>query len=175
MLGQVSKSRWGICSALLPLLAGVALGCGGDGVSSPPLPPTKPTTYLTRVLARGSIQVTLSWNTIDDLDLYVTDPTRQTVFYGNPSVPSGGQLDVDANPACSNVVPDPVENVFWASTPPRGTYLIEVRLYQRCIQSTDPIPFTVTVRQRGNVERTFSGLATSPGLAGRFRFSFPFP
>jgi hypothetical protein len=38
MLGQVSKSRWGICSALLPLLAGVALGCGGGGGSSPPLP-----------------------------------------------------------------------------------------------------------------------------------------
>jgi hypothetical protein len=38
MLGQVSKSGWGICSALLPLLAGVALGCGGGTGNSPPLP-----------------------------------------------------------------------------------------------------------------------------------------
>jgi len=173
MLGQVSKSRWGICSALLPLLAGVALGCGGDGVSSPPLPPTKPTTYLTRVLARGSIQVTLSWNDNADLNLYVTDPTRQTVSYLSPSVPSGGQLD--NNVTCSNINQNPEENVSWASTAPRGTYLIEVELSQRCNQSTGSIPFTVTVRQRGNVARTFSGSATSNGVAGRFRFSFPFP
>ena len=38
MLGQVSKSGWGICSALLPLLAGIAFGCGGGTGNSPPLP-----------------------------------------------------------------------------------------------------------------------------------------
>ena len=142
----------------------------------PPTPaPTPSPTPTPPVLGTGPIQVTLSWNTIDDLDLYVTDPTQQTVFFNNRIVPSGGRLDVDANADCVAVTQNAVENVFWASTPPSGTYLIEVILSQRCSQSTstDPIPFTVTVRKSGNVAQTFSGLATSPGLAGRFTFSFP--
>ncbi len=140
----------------------------------PPTPaPTPSPTPTPPVLGTGPIQVTLSWNTIDDLDLYVTDPTQQTVFFNNRIVPSGGRLDVDANADCVAVTQNAVENVFWASTPPSGPYFIEVRLFRRCSQSTAPIPFTVTVRKSGNVAQTFSGLATSPGLAGRFTFSFP--
>jgi hypothetical protein len=140
---------------------------------SPTPAPTPSPTPTPPVLGTGPIQVTLSWNTIDDLDLYVTDPTQQTVFFNNRIVPSGGRLDVDANADCVAVTQNAVENVFWASTPPSGPYFIEVRLFRRCSQSTAPIPFTVTVRKSGNVAQTFSGLATSPGLAGRFTFSFP--
>ena len=140
----------------------------------PPTPaPTPSPTPTPPVLGTGPIQVTLSWNTIDDLDLYVTDPTQQTVFFNNPAIPSGGRLDVDANRDCVGATTSPVENVFWISTPPTGLYIIDVRLFRRCSQSTAPIPFTVTVRKSGNVAQTFSGSATSPGLAGRFTFSFP--
>ncbi|HIK21897.1 MAG TPA: right-handed parallel beta-helix repeat-containing protein [Synechococcus sp. M44_DOE_062] len=125
------------------------------------------------VLGTGPIQVTLSWNTVDDLDLYVTDPTQQTVFFNNPAIPSGGRLDADANRDCVGVTTSPVENVFWISTPPPGLYIIDVRLFRRCSQVTAPIPFTVTVRRSGVVTQTFGGSATSPGLAGRFAFSFP--
>jgi hypothetical protein len=141
--------------------------------SPTPTPEPEPTPDPTPTLGTGPLQVTLSWNTIDDLDLYVTDPTGQTVYWRNRTVPSGGQLDVDANASCSNATQNPVENVFWASTPPSGTYRIEVRLFRRCSPSTDPIPFTVTVRKNGNVAETFSGSATTRGLAGEFTFSFP--
>ena len=49
------------------------------------------------VLQTGDVQVTLRWNTTDDLDLWVTDPFGDRVYYGNSQVASGGQLDVDAN------------------------------------------------------------------------------
>jgi uncharacterized protein YfaP (DUF2135 family) len=78
------------------------------------------------VLGTGPIQITLAWNTIDELDLYVTDPGQQTVFFNNRVIPSGGRLDVDANADCVAVTENPVENVFWASSPPSGLYLIEV-------------------------------------------------
>jgi hypothetical protein len=88
-----------------------------------PTPRPSPTP---RVLGTGPIQITLAWNTIDELDLYVTDPGQQTVFFNNRVIPSGGRLDVDANADCVAVTENPVENVFWASSPPSGLYLIEV-------------------------------------------------
>jgi hypothetical protein len=150
----------------------------GGGAAPTPTPtptpgPTPAPSPTPPVLGTGPIQVTLSWNTTDDLDLYVTDPGQQTVSFVNPSIPSGGRLDVDANANCVGVRTNPVENVFWASTPPAGGYLIEVVLFRRCSQSTAPIPFTVTVRKSGTIAQTFSGTATSTGSAGRFTFSFP--
>ncbi|MCJ2544096.1 right-handed parallel beta-helix repeat-containing protein [Thermostichus vulcanus] len=136
-------------------------------------PTPTPTSTPTPPLGTGPIQITLSWNTTDDLDLYVTDPGQQTVSFVNPSIPSGGRLDVDANANCAGVITNPVENVFWISTPPTGTYRIEVALFQRCSQSTAPIPFTVTLRKNGVVAQVFNGSATSTGSAGRFTFSFP--
>lgn len=145
----------------------------GEPAPTPTPAPTPSPTPTPPVLGTGPIQVTLSWNTIDDLDLYVTDPTQQTVFFNNPAIPSGGRLDVDANRDCVGATTSPVENVFWISTPPTGLYIIDVRLFRRCSQVTAPIPFTVTVRRSGVVTQTFGGSATSPGLAGRFAFSFP--
>ncbi|MEN9226457.1 MAG: hypothetical protein Q6L60_12015 [Thermostichus sp. HHBFW_bins_43] len=136
-------------------------------------PTPTPTSTPTPPLGTGPIQITLNWNTTDDLDLYVTDPGQQTVSFANPSIPSGGQLDVDANADCTKLTTSPVENVFWASTPPAGTYFIEVVLFRRCSQSTAPIPFTVTLRKSGVIAQTFNGTATLTGSAGRFTFSFP--
>ena len=110
-----------------------------------------------------AIQVTLSWNTIDDLDLYVTGPRGQTVF----------DRGRNANARCSDVTQNPVENVFSTSTPPSGIYYILVELSQRCTSSTDPIPFTVTVRKSGIVSRTFEGSVSSTDRVREFMFSFP--
>jgi uncharacterized protein YfaP (DUF2135 family) len=42
------------------------------------------------------IRVTLTWNTSGtDLDLYVTDPNQETVYYSHKNSAIGGQLDVD--------------------------------------------------------------------------------
>jgi hypothetical protein len=128
--------------------------------SPTPTPPLTPSPTPTPPL-----QVTLSWNTIDDLDLYVTGPTQQTVFY----------RDKDANDDCVDVTQNPVENVFAASTPLPGTYYIYVIFSRRCSSSTaSPPSFTVTLRKNGNVAGPpFSGSALFPGWSDRFSFSFP--
>jgi hypothetical protein len=85
-------------------------------------------------LATGSIQATLRWHSDDDLDLEVTDPFGDTVAYYNPTVPSGGFLDVDANVGvCGQNVPPAVENIVWPDgQAPAGSFTVRVREYNLC-------------------------------------------
>ncbi|MDA0268163.1 MAG: pre-peptidase C-terminal domain-containing protein, partial [Cyanobacteria bacterium] len=111
---------------------------------------------VTTALGTGDLQITLSWNSIDDLDLVVMDPEGNLVSFETPRIASGGQLDVDANSLCQGVTSRPVENVFWPNGAPGGEYQVFVSLYSRCANSQGPIPFTLTMNVQGTVE-TFDG------------------
>lgn len=111
---------------------------------------------VTTALGTGDLQITLSWNSIDDLDLVVMDPEGNLVSFETPQIASGGQLDVDANSLCQGVTASPVENVFWPNGAPGGEYQVLVSLYSRCANSQGPIPFTLTMNVQGTVE-TFDG------------------
>lgn len=120
-------------------------------------------------LGTGDIQATLRWETVDDLDLAVTDPSGQTVFYRNPRVRSGGQQDVDANADCIKPVAKPVENIFWPTGgAPAGKYTIEARLYRRCAAS-GPVPFNLTVLVQGETKE-LTGTVDNSKPAMRFPF-----
>ncbi|MEB3210352.1 MAG: hypothetical protein VKL39_03330 [Leptolyngbyaceae bacterium] len=123
-------------------------------------------------LGTGDIQVTLRWTTTDDLDLAVTDPFGQTVFYGNSLVSSGGQLDVDANAACGGTTNSPIENIFWPpSEAPEGDYQIEVNLFSRC-EGAGPISFEVRLLVRGEIQ-TLLGTVDDANRTQVFPFSLP--
>lgn len=120
-------------------------------------------------LGTGDIQATLRWETVDDLDLAVTDPSGQTVFYRNPRVRSGGQQDVDANADCIEPVAKPVENIFWPTGgAPAGNYTVEARLYRRCAAS-GPVPFNLTVLVQGETKE-LTGTVDNTKPAMRFPF-----
>lgn len=95
-------------------------------------------------LATGDVRVTLRWADTADIDLSVTDPTGETVSYGNRAVSSGGTLDVDANAPCDTAISTPAENIIWPDTAPDGRYVITVNLYNPCT-SADAHPFELTV------------------------------
>jgi hypothetical protein len=97
-----------------------------DGDADPPDRAEEPE------LATGAVQVTLRWSSGADLDLAVTSPLGERVSFGNRSVESGGELDIDANSACSDPMPAPVENIVWPDPPPAGTYTVEVTLFDAC-------------------------------------------
>jgi hypothetical protein len=108
------------------------------------------------VLQTGDVQVTLRWNTSDDLDLYVKDPAGDEVYYGNPSVASG----------------EPVENIFWPTgggVP--GDYVVKVDLFQVC-GTPGPIPFTLTTLIRGETT-TQTGTLSEAQRSMSFPFTFP--
>lgn len=94
-------------------------------------------------LATGDVRITLRWADTADIDLSVTDPTGETVGYGNRSVSSGGTLDVDANAPCDSATATPAENIIWADTAPDGRYVITVNLYNPCTAG-DSHPFQLT-------------------------------
>lgn len=72
----------------------------------------------------GDIQVNLTWSTLGDVDLWVTDPNGETINWGSTTSSSGGYLDQD------NTEGYGPENVFWAADlAPAGTYQVTVDYY----------------------------------------------
>ena len=95
----------------------------------------------------GAIQITLTWDNTADLDLYVTDPTGETIYYVNPTSASGGQLDVD------DIDGYGPENIFWtAGTVLSGNYSVEVNHFS----GASPTNFDIRMDVFGEVQ-FFSG------------------
>jgi hypothetical protein len=86
------------------------------------------------VVGEGDIRVTLLWNSDDDVDLHVIDPSGERIWYRNRASASGGELDRDDNVnSCGfDAEPGGVENVFWAADAPPGSYTVEVYSYLDC-------------------------------------------
>ena len=75
-----------------------------------------------------------------DLDLYVTDPAQETVYFANAvSAASGGALEADLR--CDAPAPR-VEAVRFAPAPP-GRYRVGVDHPARCGSRRGPVPFVV--------------------------------
>jgi hypothetical protein len=83
-------------------------------------------------VSTGDVQVSITWDSFTDVDLYVRDPAGNVIFYGEKTSPTGGSLDLDSNAAC-NPPYRQNENVFWApSSAPSGTYDVWVNLWSQC-------------------------------------------
>lgn len=157
-----------ICDYWWLLLAGFALILGlwfargiwiplvVDPEPTPTVQPTAtqlpPTVTPEPELGTGDLQITLRWNSLNDLDLFVTDPSGKTIFYDQRSVPSGGMLDVDSNRNCKTGVSSrPVENIYWPrNAAPRGKYRVEVFYFQKCAGAPLTEAFTVRMLVDGN-------------------------
>ncbi len=100
----------------------------------------------------GDVQVLLSWNNYNDLDLYCTDPSGATVFFKNKRVSSGGQLEIDMNveyPDAQN----PIENIFWNNgTAPNGTYHVYLQYYRNHEPNINETPYSINVKYDGKSE-----------------------
>jgi hypothetical protein len=112
-----------------------------------------------RVDQRGDVQVTLTWNTADDLDLIVACPGGGHITYRS-KVGCGGELDIDQN--AREVSPAPVENITFAQGLQQdGEYQVLVNLYATR-GGRPPVPFRVTIRDQNGI-REVDGTATQPG------------
>jgi uncharacterized protein YfaP (DUF2135 family) len=113
----------------------------------------------------GEVQVNISWNSSADVDLYVTDPVGEEIYYAHRGSHSGGQLDIDSNAACNSDGPR-AENIFWpfGIVPPKGDYNIRVNYWSACgEESTD---YVVTIRTKGGTPVIYHGHLTGPGVGG---------
>ncbi len=105
----------------------------------------------------GQLQVSLSWNQLNDVDLHLVEPTGEEIYYGNPTSSAGGQLDLDSNAGCSI---DSVnnENITYADsvTLPAGQYIVRVDFWSDC-GITDTTRYTVSTRFNGGLISPDSG------------------
>jgi hypothetical protein len=70
----------------------------------------------------GALRVRLAFGAEGDLDLYVTDPLAETIYFANERAASGGRLVADAR--CDTPAPR-IEEIHF-DAPPAGTYRIGV-------------------------------------------------
>lgn len=103
--------------------------------------------------AFAGVQVSLAWNTCDDLDLHVIEPSGAVINYQNRKSSSGGELDIDMNRDDDNISMKPVENIVWPDgAAPEGRYRVQVHLYTRRSNITN-VPFQVMVKNQGSMMR----------------------
>jgi hypothetical protein len=118
----------------------IALGCGSMRTSE-----AEPLNHSAPPRNGQALQVSLTFGDAADLDLYVTDPLQETVYFANSPSHSGGALESDRR--CD--APAPRVEVVRFEWPLAGRYRVGVDYPERCRAAKDPIPFLVVVDAHG--------------------------
>lgn len=109
----------------------------------------------------GDIQISIAWDTIDDIDLHVivnTNGHLDIINWTRRIGTSGGMLDVDMNANNPPLVNQPVENIFWPhKSYPRGSFMVGVHFF-RSWTGNRKVPVLVRVKNGDSVE-TFNIIA----------------
>jgi hypothetical protein len=128
----------------------VALGC-----ASHPEPPATPSDSAIDRITAGAVRVRLVFGAEADLDLYVTDPLLETVYFANTPIRSGGAIGRDRR--CESPAPR-IEMVTFPKAP-AGRYRVGVDFPRRCRLSVRRAPYLVIVEdgsrrieQRGEID-----------------------
>jgi uncharacterized protein YfaP (DUF2135 family) len=115
-------------------------------------------------VATGDVQVSVAWDSPTDVDLRVTDPSGEQVYFGNLQAESGGFLDLDSNPAC-NIDGINNENIVWPTgEAPSGSYKVSLDYWSDCGEAETN--WVVTVQSQGQEPQIFSGTFTGPSGSG---------
>lgn len=113
----------------------------------------------------GALQVSIAWNTTDDIDLHVqveaADGRWSDISWMNRCSADGGVLDVDMNAGPPRLTAGPVENVFWPfGRPPIGRITVGVHHFHSW-SGQRRVPVTVVVKLADEPPREFHVVAVS--------------
>ena len=100
----------------------------------------------------GELVVILVWTAPVDLDLYVTDPGLETVYYANPQSRSGGVLERDAR--CADGTEGTREERIRWTAPPAGRYRVGVDYPEACAHAGRTVDYRLVVEANGRREET---------------------
>ena len=95
----------------------------------------------------GELTFSLVWDGPDDLDLEVTCPAGDRLFWGVRSA-CGGRLDIDTGVGSAAL--EPVENIYF-DAPVAGEYSVRITM-PTSRRNGAPQPFQLLVRDRTNVQ-----------------------
>lgn len=123
----------------------------------------------------GDIQISITWNTMDDIDLHVVFTTGNglvdTINWQNRiGRVSAGMLDIDMNANSGFLQRNPVENIFWPhGSSPNGSFLVYIHFF-RSWTGNNKVPVIVRIKNYDQI-MTFNMVAilySSPQLVHRF-------
>ena len=140
---QVRADPHGTPPARAPLKASLAaallaLGCASPApLAEPPAAPPPPPASVVRV--------ELQFGAEADLDLIVTDPWYEEVYFGNSPSLLGGVFEGDRR--CGD--PAPRLEVVRFSPAPAGRYRVGVDYPIRCLAGIDEVPYRLVVEANG--------------------------
>lgn len=107
--------------------------------------------------SNGQLEITLNWDDHADLDLHVTDPFGETIYYFHPSSISGGSLKEDVE--CTTVAG--TEKITYpGGSAASGTYVLSVHYFRSC-NSGKPVHWRITANADGR-SQSLEG-TVSPG------------
>jgi uncharacterized protein YbjQ (UPF0145 family) len=122
--------------------------------------------------ATGELRISLLWNNKNDLDLHVTPPSGEEIYFGHKKSRCGGELDVDMNVHGNSTTP--IENVYWAhGSAPRGRYQVAVKQF-KCRDGNTRTPFRIEVVAAGKVTH-YEGVVDGETMQGACVFDYAGP
>jgi len=129
----------------LPSWTVVTLAISLAGCTSRPLAPAPALAQVPSLPPFSGLRVALLWAAPVDLDLYLTDPTWETVYFANNPSRNGAQLFRDTR--CRDVTADGSALVELAgmTAPLPGRYRVGVDFIDACNAAHDPVSFRIVV------------------------------
>lgn len=109
--------------------------------------------------APDALRFMLAFGAEADLDLFVTGPLFESVYFANTSSASGGSLEADLR--CESPAPR-LESVQY-SDPLPGTYRVGIDFPRRCDEDETAAPFAVSVQRGGEKSLTTANGIIHPG------------
>jgi hypothetical protein len=107
----------------------------------------------------GALRVRLAFGSAADLDLYVTDPQAETIYFANDRAAAGGRLAADAR--CDSPAPRVEEVVFAEPQPGRYRVGVDYMVYrEKCGEQPPVVAYVIAIDGPG-------GLRIERGLARR--------
>ncbi len=132
----------------------LALACAGSAArEAPEEPPAAP----------DAVRVRLVFGADADLDLYVTGPSQESVYFGNPTSRDGGELLADRR--CDAPAPR-VETIAFAPAAP-GRYRVGVDFMIRCAAGVDTASYELIAELPGRPPIRRRATATFGAFAPR--------
>lgn len=108
------------------------------------------------VFGTGDVQITATWPDPVDIDLHVFEPNGERIYFGNDTSETGGRLDRDT--ICESTTQGRPENIYWATSAPRGRYEVRVHLYSLCSTTLTNVPYAVRTIVDGRSKTYYGSL-----------------
>jgi uncharacterized protein YfaP (DUF2135 family) len=122
----------------------------------------------------GELTVTLAWNTEDDLDLHLVEPSGARIFFKTPFSPSGGRLDIDMNSNGSPLTTSAIENIFYVNRPLLGSYKVYIENYKKNT-SVNPIKAILQIKSGAYSKEIPISVDNSSSRILKLKHTFVYP